>query len=128
REHAWNYIYCIALSSDGKRIATGGGVIDQQLGGIVSAEIQVWDATTGQVAVTLKCDPYSVTRLAFSADSKRLVSAHNSRTSRAALAAPGEFFLRIWDLTTGREMLTLNAAKSISSHLAFSPDGQRLTA
>jgi WD40 repeat protein/serine/threonine protein kinase len=95
-------VYASAFSPNGKRLA--GASLGK------GGEVKVWDAQTGQELVTLKhtwaCS------VAFSADSKRLVS-----------GSCGVETLRIWDLQTGKEIRSLKGGGRI---VAFSPDGQRL--
>ena len=58
-------IYCVAISPDGKRIVSGSA--DQT--------VKVWDAATGQEALSLKGHTDGVSSVAFSPDGKRIVSA-----------------------------------------------------
>jgi WD40 repeat protein len=52
--------------------------------------------------------------VAFSLDGKRLASASNDQT------------VKVWDVATGQETLTLKGHTSGVLSVAFSPDGQRL--
>jgi WD40 repeat protein/tRNA A-37 threonylcarbamoyl transferase component Bud32 len=57
-------VYCLALSPDGRRLATGGS--DQT--------VKVWDTATGQEVLTLGGFQRAPTVLAFSADGRRLAA------------------------------------------------------
>ena len=50
----------------------------------------------------------------FSPDGKRLATSHSGGT------------VKLWDLTTAQETLTLKGHNKVVTGLAFSPDGRRL--
>src|SRR5262249_5530519 len=75
--------------------------------------VQVWDATTGQVVLTLRGHQDIVYRVLYSPDGRRLASASFDRSTK------------LWDATTGQELLTLPAIGREDA-LAFSPDGRVL--
>jgi WD40 repeat protein len=57
--------------------------------------------------------------VSLSADGRRLAVAH------------GQFLkgeVKVWDVATGRELLTLRGFGSNLTHVEFSPDGRRLAA
>src|SRR5207253_1354870 len=62
-----------------------------------------------------RTEPACVT---FSTDGQRVAAAGG------ILGKPGE--VNIWDVTTGRVLLTINGHADMIPGLAFSPDGQRL--
>jgi WD40 repeat protein len=93
-------VSCVAFTPDGKRIASGAG-----------QTIQIWDATSGAVSLTLRGQP--VDTLAFSPDGKRI----------AASAGFGDVPIKVWDAATGQVVLTL---PDCSDSVVFSPDGKRI--
>jgi len=105
----------VAFSPDGTRIVTGAG--DQTK----PFEAKVWDARTGMLLFELKGLTQSlqgfnlpVVFVAFSADSKRIVTAGGDNTAR------------VWDATTGALQLELKAHEGDVMGAAFSPDGTRI--
>ena len=72
---------CAAVSPDGSLVATCGDL---------AKEIRVWDTATGKPIVSLKGHSGNVTTLAFSADSKMLVSGSDDTT------------LLLWDIPRAR--------------------------
>src|SRR5262249_28586323 len=108
----------VALSPDGKRLATGGGGHGRHT---VSredrAELKVWDAQTGRELLNLPVSNSTVIRsVAFSPDGKRLASGSGPVT------IPGE--VKIWDAQTGQELFAFKVGQWVS--VVFSPDGKRL--
>jgi len=65
-------------------------------------------------SIVLKGHEGTIWRVAFSPDSKRLVSASSDKTAR------------IWDVATGEEQAVLRGHKNKVNTAAFSPDGQRV--
>jgi WD40 repeat protein len=96
----------LAYSPDGKLLAGARSDLVLQ-----AHEITLWNAADG--SEVRRCKGYRAGRLAFSRDGKRLADA-GDRVS-------------IWNLTTGRVILTLPANVGLSG-VAFSPDGKRLAA
>jgi WD40 repeat protein len=101
----------IALSADGKRVATGG----------MSRCITLYDVATGEEIRTLTghgegLDPRAdgrVTGLAFSPDGKRLLSSSRDGT------------LRLWDVEMGTALRTMSGHWTWVMGSALSPDGTR---
>ena len=76
-------------------------------------QIQLWDTATGKLSHTLTGHTHWIKSIAFSADSKTLVSGDRHET------------IRLWNPATGKLKATLNWRRGISTHaLAFSPNGR----
>jgi WD40 repeat protein len=103
-----------AFSPDGTRIVTGAAKLSGPF------EVKVWDARTGICLFDLKGLPPAprMAGVAFSADSKRIVTAGGDKT------------VRVWDATTGALQLELteHAAEWDLNNPAFSPDGTQIAA
>lgn len=99
-------IYSLALSSDGKILATGS--YDQK--------IKLWDVETGKELKTLSGHNGCVFGLAFRPDGKILASAGADRT------------VKLWDVASCERRDTLSQPLKEVYAVAFSPDGKRLAA
>lgn len=104
--------YCLALSRDGKLIATGSH----------SAQLATTEWATGKTQVLLKTEEdgenyiYSV---AFSPNGKLLASGGVEGTAKEGL-------IRLWDVSTGSLAGVLRGHRDAVRSLAFSPDGETL--
>lgn len=96
-------IWAVAISPDGKIIASGGS--DQP--------INLWDADTGKLLRTLTEHAGSVYSVAFSPDGKTFASGGDDHK------------IRIWEFQTGKLLETLEHLGPVQS-IGFSPDGQTL--
>src|SRR5262249_31528956 len=92
----------IAFSPDGKTLAAGGGEGDTAL----------WEVTTGKLRQRLGKGEM-VRGLAFSPDGKVLAAADAPR-------------VRLWDLTTGKELPHFQEDRGRHAAVAFLPDGKAL--
>lgn len=99
-------IYAIALSPDGKTLATGS--YDQK--------IKLWDVATGKETKTLSGHNGCVYDLAFRPDGKILASASADRT------------IKLWDVATGQRRETFSQPLKDQFAVAFSADGKKLVA
>lgn len=97
---ATSIVNAVAFSSDGKRILTGS-----------SKTLQVWDAESAELLLTLAGHTGLVTSVASSPDNKRYITGSEDNTAR------------IWDSETGRPLFTLQSTSMVIS-VAFSPDGK----
>ncbi len=99
-------IYSLAVSPDGKTLATGS--YDQQ--------IKLWDLENGTERKTLSGHNGGVFGLAFHPSSKLLASASGDRT------------IKLWDIATGERLDTLSQPTNDQYTVAFSPDGKSVVA
>jgi WD40 repeat protein len=77
--------------------------------------VTLWNLSDGrQVLVLAGGHLRPINDLAFSPDGRRLASGDWDRA------------VKVWDVTTGRELLTLPRARNLGAGLAFSPDGRLL--
>jgi WD40 repeat protein len=115
----------VAFSPDGKRLASASGRWQGLPKGWdgVPGEVKVWDTQTGQELLTVKANAGPYAKLAFSPDGKRLASSHRLSSSPGP-TGPGE--VKVWDVQTGKELLTLKGHVAEINNVAFSPDGKRL--
>ena len=98
------------LSPDGKRLAVTGFVP-----GFLTGEVRILDAASGrEVMPRLRGHNFGVRALAFSPDGLRLATGSGDKT------------VKIWDMTSGQETLTLKGHTDQINSIAFSPDGRRL--
>ncbi len=99
----------LAFSRDGTRLACG----------CFDGTTLVWDVPTRRTLITLKGPTELVAGVVFTPDGRRLVTS-NSPFGK----------VRMWDLATGQEVLTLEVDSSeypnLDLALAISPDGSRL--
>ena len=75
----------------------------------------IHDTESGRTLRKLRGRHHPVAALAFSPTGRRLATA-------------GAGGVRLWDLASGQEVLSLGAANDVNSCLAFSAGGQRLAA
>jgi WD40 repeat protein len=135
-------IRTIAFNPNGRQFA----------GGLFNGRVMVWEAGTGKEVVALRGHSAAVGSVAFSPDGTQLASGGSDGTVRLwdldsgkevqvfkglitahsvsfrpdgrRLAAGTSAFLQVWDLTTGKAVLTRQATGT--GGLIYSPDGTRL--
>ncbi len=98
-------VWTVAFSPDGARLATASQ----------DGTAKVWDATSGQVLLTLRGHTQGgVNGAVFNPDGTRLATVGDDKTAR------------IWDATSGQELLTLSGHTDLVVGAAFSPNGKWL--
>src|SRR5215471_4080261 len=143
-------VFAVAVTADGKRIATAGGAANPQ-----SGFVSVLDVETKKDRLALKL-ARPVNAVAFSPDGRhlayagsegefKLIEADTSKAvfahkldgaARLAFSPDGKTLatvtaaktVQLWDAATGEEQAKLKGATARLSGLAFSPDGKRLAA
>jgi WD40 repeat protein/beta-lactamase regulating signal transducer with metallopeptidase domain len=143
-----NDFWSVAISPDGKRLATGSGYWDRP------GEVRVWDFATRKPLWSF-AETLGVASVAISPDGKRLASANWAREGRLRDLASGKEIarlaldsvarvafspdgrvlasvsgdksgeLKLWDAATGKALVAVKEAKGLRC-VAFSPDGKTL--
>jgi WD40 repeat protein len=109
-------LFRVALSPNGKRLASVSSVADPSKPRPYPSMVKVWDVESGKKLFSLPVQvlkPMGGPVLAFSADGKRLAFAH--RLER-----------KVWDAQTGQELVTFKGGGGEIFNMTFSQDGKRL--
>jgi WD40 repeat protein len=114
----------VAFSPDGKWVAAGGEGCDDRKKRPYGL-VKLWDGSTGKEALTLKGPADRVTGVAFSPDGKWVAAGGEGRDDHR-LQHDG--WIKLWDGTTGKEVLTLKGHAGRVSGVAFGPGGDTLAA
>ena len=112
-------VQCVAISPDGKWIATGGGYYKPEL----AARLTLWNAATGKQVRMWRGEGNTVMAVAFHPDGKTLAAGYGRYYGQED--ATGD--IRFFDVATGKETgEKLPGPVGGVNGLSFSPDGRRL--
>ncbi len=106
-------IYAMALSPDGRWLAAGGWMDKLTASLPCCGDIRLYDLASGEIEALLKGHTSVVDGLAFSPDSKMLIS------------GGGESDAIIWDVEQGRLIHRLKGHRAVIYAVGFTPDGSR---
>jgi WD40 repeat protein len=105
-------LYAMALSPDGRWLAAGGYLHSSDL--YLASAIRLYDFATGKLVALLQGHEQTVRSLAFSPDSRKLVSGAN------------DFTAIVWDVSGRRALRRLSGHEGPVLSTAFSADGARV--
>lgn len=119
-------VRALAFSPDGKLLASGGAVPSEEPSekGYARGEVILWDVATGERQRVLVGHPGEVNCLAFSPDGEILASG-GQRQYRLVNPDTSQN-LKVWDVVTGKEIVTLLGQTHGVTCVAFSADGNTL--
>jgi WD40 repeat protein/tetratricopeptide (TPR) repeat protein len=95
------------------------------LAGATNRTVKVWEVSTGRKRLTLTGHAALVTRVTFSANGRWLATACDA-VPTAVEPKPGKRQVKVWDLQSGREHISLGIKEGIAFPLTFSPDSRFL--
>src|SRR5262249_1068769 len=110
-DYAPGLFTCLVASPDGRHVAAG-----VQVGG--GAAVGVWDTANDQVERIFILESQAVFGVALSPDGQRLASPNGG------YGTPAE--VKVWDVQSGDELLSLRGHEAPVVGLAYSADGRRL--
>jgi WD40 repeat protein len=108
-------VNAVAFSPDSKRLVTACG------DGIA----RVWDVATGKELVWLIGNGDDVHTARFSQDGKRILTVAGGLEGLGDLTSR-ENVVRVWNATTGQELITLRGHSGVVRSAEFSPDGRHV--
>jgi WD40 repeat protein len=101
-------VRALAFSSDGKLLATAGGLPARK------GEVLIWDLATQKVKLTISGHSDCIYAVAFAPDGKSIATAGYDKV------------VKLWDTESGKELRTLRDHIDAIYALAFTPDGKRI--
>ena len=112
----YNPVESVAFSPDGKLLASGG----------YDPMFKLWEVATGREVHKLAGHTvgWGVNSVAFSPNGQILASGDCGQSEDGLYCVKGE--IKLWEVTTGSEVLTLTAHNGSVSSVAFSPYGKLL--
>jgi WD40 repeat protein len=111
------FVFGLAFSPDGRRLATGATALDQAE---PRSEIKLWDATTGRESFSIRVHGEIYDTLAFSPDGRRFIAPDWD----AASDRPAK--LKVLDAADGRALVALRGHTRTVNSAAYRSDGRRI--
>jgi WD40 repeat protein len=110
-DYGQEFVFCAAVAPGSRTVAVGGLV----------SNVRLYDVTTGQERCALPPPPHDVVyALAFAPDGRVLAAGTGQLQKSGAV--------RLWNVTTGKELVTLMGYGNHVLAVAFAPDGKTLAA
>ncbi|KAG2740747.1 WD40 repeat-like protein [Suillus brevipes Sb2] len=110
-------VWSMALSPNGKMIATGSGVYDDK---------RLWDVETRKVIAKWEGHTGAAFALCWSADGERVASGSSDGTARVWDVDSGKNILRLWDVETRKVIAKWEGHTGAVCALCWSADGERV--
>jgi WD40 repeat protein len=116
--------YHVTWSPDGRYLAAHGLVLSNAAGGPKGHFVRVWDATTGKVHLTCSGQRHPIFGVAFRSDGRELLTVGHLPPLPSKPA--NELEVKVWDLTSGKELPGLSQARDLTEIAVVSGNGERI--